>query len=108
MRELLLAEGVSDDCIYLEDRSTTTYENLRNARTILASRGTTEIIIVTDAYHGLRALMVARALGFRARVSAPPVQATAYRVHLRRLWHEALALPGYAVGLVWWLWRDRP
>lgn len=108
MKDLLIAADVPENCITLEDRSASTYENLRNARGLLLPLGISDILIVTDGYHGPRALMVARALRLYARVATPPKQATNLKVGFRRLRHEAVALPGYALGLIWWLWRDRP
>lgn len=106
MKDVLMAEGVPEGAIHLEDQSTTTYENLRYARQILEQLTIEDIVIVTDAYHGPRALMVAKALRLSARIAAPPKQAIDRSLHLKRLRHEAIALPGYALGLIWWLLRD--
>jgi len=71
MREILLAEGVPDAAITLEDTSTTTAENLRNAAGLV--RGDA-VVIVSDAYHLPRARLMARRLGLRAKGSAPPLR----------------------------------
>ena len=52
----------------LEDRSTTTAENLRNALPLLRER---DVVIVSDWYHLPRACLVARRLGMQARGSGP-------------------------------------
>ena len=57
MRRICLENGVPPDCISLEDQSTTTFENIRNARPFLDRNA---VIIVTDKYHALRAKMTAR------------------------------------------------
>lgn len=107
MQTLLVSADVPAHVIHLEDRSTTTYENLRNARAILRRLEMRDVIIVTDTYHAPRSLLVARALGLKARVAAPANTGASTTLRLRRLRHEAVALPAYALGLIWWLWRDR-
>ncbi len=69
IRSLLLAEGVPDAAITLEERSTTTGENIRFALPLLAGR---EVLIVTDWYHAPRARLIARRVGLHATSSAPP------------------------------------
>ena len=94
MRALLIADGVPDSAIALEDQSTTTLENIRNAAAMLTAP---EVIIVTDAYHAPRALLTARHFGLRAKADCPARPGPQWRYHLR----EALALPIYALRL--WL-----
>ena len=98
MRELLIADGVPDDAITLEDESTTTLENIRNAAALLAAP---DVIIVTDAYHAPRALLTARHFGLRAKADCPARPGPQWRYRLR----EALALPIYALRL--WLRGDK-
>ncbi|WP_108385075.1 YdcF family protein [Yoonia sediminilitoris] len=92
MRTLLLNAGVSADAIILEDQSTTTLENIRNARPLLPGPN---VIIVTDHYHGRRALMVARHLRLNARVSAPKHPHPPIKHQIR----ETLARLAYAYKL---------
>jgi uncharacterized SAM-binding protein YcdF (DUF218 family) len=46
--------------IRLEDRSRTTWENLRNLAPLLAASGIREVVLVTSAFHMPRALETAR------------------------------------------------
>jgi uncharacterized SAM-binding protein YcdF (DUF218 family) len=57
-RELLLGEGVPTSAIVLEDQSRSTEENAINARRIMAENGWQTAILVTDAYHILRANLI--------------------------------------------------
>lgn len=62
--------GVPTDAMLLEDRSTTTEENLANTRDLLADRGVTDarLVVVTSNYHALRAAVLTEQLGLRAQV----------------------------------------
>lgn len=99
MRELLIARGVPADRIVLEDRSTTTFENLAFAKALLDARGIADVLIVSDAYHGPRALMVARALGLEARFSGAPHPAPWTPRYARQITRESLARIGYRMRL---------
>ena len=61
--------GVPDPQMLLEDRSTTTWENLRFSRDLIAehsSGGAPRSALVTSDYHVFRAAMYARAVGLSA------------------------------------------
>lgn len=62
--------GVPRERMVLEDRSTTTEENLRNSRALLASRGAEDarMVVVTSNYHALRAAQLTEQLGLDAEV----------------------------------------
>ena len=100
IREILLAQGVAQDAILQEDRSTTTLENIRFALPLLKERGLSRIIIVTDATHGPRALLVARHFRLRARHSAPSIRGSRKRSLLRQAMRELGAYPLYAIRLL--------
>ncbi|MFM9376853.1 YdcF family protein [Gordonia sp. VNK21] len=70
MRRYALAHGVPAERLVLEDTSTTTEENLRNTRAVLAERGLTdpELTVVTSNFHTLRSSSLTRRLGLRASV----------------------------------------
>ncbi|MEM9787257.1 MAG: YdcF family protein [Pseudomonadota bacterium] len=92
MQDLLVAADVPRHAIVQEDQSTTTLENIRNARPLLLGP---DVIIVTDTYHAKRALLVARHFGLRADVDCPASDKWQLRHHLR----EMLARPAYALKL---------
>lgn len=54
-RELVIGEGVPPEAVFLEDASHSTEQNAINARTIMDERGWQSSVIVTDAFHMLRA-----------------------------------------------------
>lgn len=84
--------GVADGAIHLEDRSTTTRENLAFAKPILQTLAPSQVVIVTDPYHALRARLLARQLGIGATTRCPPLRQIGPRQWLRHLPREALAL----------------
>ncbi len=70
MAEYLEAKGISASRIRREDKSVNTRENLANAKDILAD-GKEEydpnIVIVTDSFHELRASLIAKDCGLKAK-----------------------------------------
>lgn len=69
MAQYLRSRGVPDSAIVLEDRSTTTWENLTYSRdliTRLSSATPERAALVTSDYHVFRTAMYARAVGFNA------------------------------------------
>lgn len=90
MRDILRAEGVPENAITLEDRSTTTAENLRNAMGLLSDDA---VVIVSDRYHLPRALLMARRLGIRATGSGPSMKGAHWGQQIRATLRE---IPAYA------------
>lgn len=79
MSAILQDAGVPTKAILLEDTSTNTVENIRNAIPLL--QGETDVLIVSDAYHLPRARLIARREGLRVTTSAPPLKGA-------RLWPQ--------------------
>ena len=68
MRKYLLRRGIEDSRIYMENKSTSTEENLRFSKEIIEKEGFCErITIVTDGFHQLRADILAKKQGIEAR-----------------------------------------
>jgi uncharacterized SAM-binding protein YcdF (DUF218 family) len=64
MRDYLVEEGIAADRIIMEDKSTTTFENLKFSLEKLDERGISrDITIVTDGYHQYRASLIAKEQG---------------------------------------------
>ncbi|MBQ8960793.1 MAG: YdcF family protein [Ruminococcus sp.] len=65
MAEYLTAKGIAPDRIFMEDKSTSTEENLSFSKAVIEENGLCpDITIVTDGYHQLRAEILARRLGY--------------------------------------------
>ena len=72
IRRWMIEQGVPEDAVIVEDRSTNTRENLENARAIMAERGFGTAAVCTSNYHLRRALWLARDLGIDACGIAAP------------------------------------
>lgn len=94
MRDLLVGLGVPANAITLEDRSTNTAENIRNALALLETR---EVIVVTDWFHAPRARLVARREGLRVRSASPPLKGAKPLAQARGALRE---IPAYVVYLL--------
>ncbi len=67
MRKYLINKGIAESRIFIEDKSTSTEENLRFSKEIIEKEGLCEdITIVTDGYHQLRADIFAKREGLNS------------------------------------------
>jgi uncharacterized SAM-binding protein YcdF (DUF218 family) len=71
-RDYLIQQGVSEDKIFSETRSETTYESVAAATQILRQRHARTCIAVSDGFHLYRIKMMFRALGITAYGSPAP------------------------------------
>lgn len=88
-RRYCLQQGVPDSALVLEDRSRTTWGNLRGAHAQMQQRGIRSVLLVSDPLHLKRATAMARAQGIDAQPS--PTQTSRFRSWDTRallLWHE--------------------
>ena len=89
MRELLLAQGVPEEKLLLEDRAETAKENCQNtARLIDADR---PVVLITSDYHMYRALQTAESAGF-ARVMGVAAPSSWLYFGANVLWEVMLEL----------------
>ena len=65
MRDYLVAHGIPEESIVMEDRSTTTRENLSFSKEIIDARGGGRVALVSSNYHVYRCLRYAREVGLR-------------------------------------------
>jgi len=64
MKQYLVKQGIDASRIILEDKSTTTIENLSNSLAIIDQNGMSrDLAIVTDEYHQYRAGRIAKSIG---------------------------------------------
>ena len=72
MRAFFLENGVPEDCLIVEDESTNTIQNLRNAKAIMEERGYACAAMITSDYHLTRSLWIARDVGISVWGIAAP------------------------------------
>ena len=93
MRDYLLAHGVPDTDILMDDSSFNTRQNLANARKLLGDE-VEKVLIVTSNYHLPRAMALARDAGFEPQGVGAPIKLIYWpKNHYR----EALAWVKYAL-----------
>ena len=100
MRDALIGLGVSEAALHLEDQATNTVENLKYSREIMNREGWVSAIIVIDAFHVRRALLVAADLGIVAS-GAPAKNSVLYRnpdLRFRYTVREVFASTGYYIN----------
>ncbi len=71
-RAYALQQGVGASDIFCEEISTTTYENLREAKVILDQNHFERVLVVSDPLHMKRAISIARDMGLAAYPSPTP------------------------------------
>lgn len=101
MANYLLSVGVPEDAILLEDKSTTTEENLANSRAIMEARGwpSGHCTIATSSYHCLRAAMFARRAGMDVSCVGGRTAAFFYPAAFFREYVALIARNRYAVAV---------
>lgn len=88
MYDYLVRSGIDDSRILIEDRSTSTYQNLSFSKELLPTN-VRELTIVSNDFHLRRATYLANTLGFEVDVIAAP---TPKSVKLKSEIRERLAL----------------
>lgn len=63
MKDYLVENGISADCVYIDHAGFSTYESMYRARDVFKVQ---KVLIVTQKYHLYRAVYVARQLGIEA------------------------------------------
>ena len=88
MQQYLIENGIEENRIIVEDTSTSTYQNLQNAKALLDGK-LTEATIVSNDFHLARALFLAKQLDIKADTLAAPTPPSVYTKSMIR---EHLAL----------------
>lgn len=72
MGKYLLSQGINENDVILEDKSTTTYENMKFSKRIMDKSSKYNSIFITNNYHVFRASIFARKVGLKSNgVGAP-------------------------------------
>ena len=93
---ICIEKGVPEAALHLEERASTTEENILFSMGFLEALGAREVLIVTDRPHSFRARLVARRQGLRVRVSCPDIPWSRRRA---QAWRREM------VAFIWyWAW----
>ena len=90
--DYLIAGGIPESSISMEDIGSTTLQSLQGVADILKSRGLASVEIVTDPYHALRSQLIAQDLGLSAYVSPTENSAVTGEAEKRRMINEGLGI----------------
>lgn len=90
IKELLIKNGIEEDRIILEDKSTTTAENFYNARKFISKSENATVALLSSDYHLLRAKALAKKCGIEAETIAAPTPGS---VRMRCFAKEFFAFP---------------
>lgn len=72
MQSWLTYRGIEEERLHMEDKSTSTYENIAFSQPIIRELGYEQVLIVTNDFHLLRASMLAEHYGQEAQLLAAP------------------------------------
>ena len=100
-RDYLLARGLAEEQVLVEETSRHTLENLRNARELLEKYGSARFVLVTSRYHLMRSEVIARDLGMKPELCGAEDRFVFSVRRLPRLLIEAYHMHWYRVGSVW-------
>lgn len=99
MASLALERGIESHRLYLEDKSTTTYENARNCLDILQQNDWQKVYVVTDHLHLRRTRLCFHKLGIKAYYLAANKSTIADSRSLLYRWREFIAFLWYKLKL---------
>ena len=74
MRDVLIAQGVPEGAILMDDQSFNTRQNIQNAVTLLEGHDVEDVLIVTSDYHLPRAMSIADDAGLSASGLGSPTK----------------------------------
>lgn len=69
MKKWFVKKGVPENVIFEEDKSTSTYENLKYSKVIMDRQGFRDAVVVTSDFHVFRSLWLSQRLGIEAKGS---------------------------------------
>jgi uncharacterized SAM-binding protein YcdF (DUF218 family) len=98
MREYLLEQGVPEASILIEDKASSTYENLLYSQQVMESSDLKSALVISHDYHMARAQSMADDLELTASVAGVQSHVLYGPIHKTR---EVLALAHWQVTRIW-------
>lgn len=113
MGDLLRQLGVHRDDVLIETESRTTFENARESARLLAGRGVTRILLVSNGWHLARAVPCFQKQGLGVVTAGCQYEATVFRWKVEQFLPRVSALSGVTLashewlGIAWYWLRGR-
>ena len=103
MARMAVQAGIPESALIVDDQATSTWESLRHAQSVMAANGWQTALIVSDPFHMLRAITMARDLGIEAYAAPAADSPTSTIKRLRRFYtvRESLAMLWYLAFQRW-------
>lgn len=99
-RRYLVANGVPESSIFIEETSRTTFQNLAEAQKILIGLGIRRVLVVSDPLHMLRSRMMWERLGMEAKGAPTPFSRyQGFSAKVRFGMREFVFLHGYWIAV---------
>ncbi|HVE57624.1 MAG TPA: YdcF family protein [Pyrinomonadaceae bacterium] len=98
-RRFAISDGIPPEDILIEDKSTSTYENLAFAKPIAEANGIKTVLLVSDPLHLKRSVEIAKSLNLE--VSPSPTPTTKYQgftSRMKLLIHETYYYAGFLLS----------
>ena len=97
-RDYALQSGVPAQDILIEEKSHTTYENIKYAKQVADTHNIKRVLIVSDPLHMKRAVLMAQDVGLKAEPSpTPSTRYQSVKSQLGLLMHETYYYIGYLI-----------
>lgn len=99
MKEIAIKDSIAESQIILENKSTSTFENIKNSKYVMEQRGLKTAILVTEPFHIARTRLIAKSLGLNATYEAAATSPcwTRWKYASRYFLKEPLAIVGYVL-----------
>jgi uncharacterized SAM-binding protein YcdF (DUF218 family) len=98
-RRFALATGIPAQDILVEDKSTSTYENLKYAKPIAERNGIKTVLLVSDPLHMKRSIAIAESLNYEVYPSpTPTTKYQGFTSQLKLLAHETYFYAGFLLS----------
>ena len=105
MKRYLIERGVPSDRIFMDHAGFSTYDSLFRAKAIFGARS---LVVVTQAYHSYRALMIGRHLGLDCSGVSAPILSTDAESYAGQGWYSFRESIARSKDFLFSLFRPNP
>ena len=105
MKDYLVKHGVPSDCVYMDHAGFSTYDSLYRAKAVF---GAESLVIVTQAYHTGRALMIGVHLDLDCKAAPAPILSASVESYPMQPWYSFRETLARCKDYVFCLFKPNP